>query len=149
MSAHISNVRPKPDAVLVDIADYVAKYKITSKDASGATANGVAVTASSIKKTDALAAASLPLRVATTRDYSTTQNGVTVAVTTVEFAPDETRAFVTVINDSQADASFSATSAHAVQNSQSFDTKPNLDYPQVASDGVQFTPFSFDIAATG
>ncbi len=33
MSAHISNVRPKPDKVLVDIVDYVARYKITSKEA--------------------------------------------------------------------------------------------------------------------
>ena len=33
MSAHISNVRPKPDKVLVDIANYVSKRKITSKDA--------------------------------------------------------------------------------------------------------------------
>ena len=33
MSAHISNVRPKPDQVLVDIVDYVTKYKIASKDA--------------------------------------------------------------------------------------------------------------------
>ena len=33
MSAHISNVRPKPDQVLVDIVDYVVKYKITSKEA--------------------------------------------------------------------------------------------------------------------
>jgi 2-methylcitrate dehydratase len=33
MSAHISNVRPKPDKVLVDIADYVAKYTIRSKEA--------------------------------------------------------------------------------------------------------------------
>ncbi|HKQ24385.1 MAG TPA: bifunctional 2-methylcitrate dehydratase/aconitate hydratase [Burkholderiales bacterium] len=33
MSAHISNVRPKPDKVLVDIADYVTKYKVKSKDA--------------------------------------------------------------------------------------------------------------------
>jgi 2-methylcitrate dehydratase len=31
MSAHISNVRPKPDKVLVDIVDYVTKYKVTSK----------------------------------------------------------------------------------------------------------------------
>src|ERR1700754_5211814 len=31
MSAAISNVRPKPDRVLVDIVDYVMKYKITSK----------------------------------------------------------------------------------------------------------------------
>jgi len=31
MSSHISNVRPKPDQVLVDIVDYVTKYKITSK----------------------------------------------------------------------------------------------------------------------
>ena len=31
MSAPISNVRPEPDQVLVDIADYVAKFKITSK----------------------------------------------------------------------------------------------------------------------
>ena len=33
MSAHISNVRPKPDAVITDIADYAAKTKITSTEA--------------------------------------------------------------------------------------------------------------------
>jgi len=33
MSAPISNVRPKPDRVLTDIADYVTKFRITSKEA--------------------------------------------------------------------------------------------------------------------
>jgi len=33
MSAHISNVRPKPDKVLVDIANYALKTRITSKQA--------------------------------------------------------------------------------------------------------------------
>jgi 2-methylcitrate dehydratase len=33
VSAHISNVRPKPDQVLVDIADYVTKYKVKSAQA--------------------------------------------------------------------------------------------------------------------
>jgi 2-methylcitrate dehydratase len=33
VSAHISNVRPKPDQVLVDIVDYVSKYKVSSKEA--------------------------------------------------------------------------------------------------------------------
>ena len=33
MSAHISNVRPKPDKVLTDIVDYVTKYKVKSKEA--------------------------------------------------------------------------------------------------------------------
>ena len=33
MSAHISNVRPAPDQVLVDIANYVADYEITSQEA--------------------------------------------------------------------------------------------------------------------
>ncbi|HZP91392.1 MAG TPA: bifunctional 2-methylcitrate dehydratase/aconitate hydratase [Burkholderiales bacterium] len=33
MSAHISSVRPKPDKVLVDIADYVVRYPITSAEA--------------------------------------------------------------------------------------------------------------------
>ncbi|MBI4189241.1 MAG: bifunctional 2-methylcitrate dehydratase/aconitate hydratase [Betaproteobacteria bacterium] len=33
MSTHISNVRPKPDKVLVDIADYALKYKIKSAEA--------------------------------------------------------------------------------------------------------------------
>ncbi len=33
MSAAISNVRPKPDKALVDIVDYVSKYKVTSKEA--------------------------------------------------------------------------------------------------------------------
>jgi 2-methylcitrate dehydratase len=33
MSSHISNVRPKPDAVLTKIADYATKYKVTSKEA--------------------------------------------------------------------------------------------------------------------
>ena len=31
MSSHISNVRPAPDKVLVDIVDYVVKYKVSSK----------------------------------------------------------------------------------------------------------------------
>ena len=30
MSAHISNVRPEPDSVLVDIADYVLNYEVKS-----------------------------------------------------------------------------------------------------------------------
>ena len=33
MSAHISNVRPKPDKVLTQIADYVTRYKVASKEA--------------------------------------------------------------------------------------------------------------------
>jgi 2-methylcitrate dehydratase len=33
MSSHVSNVRPKPDKVLSQIADYVTKYKVTSKEA--------------------------------------------------------------------------------------------------------------------
>jgi 2-methylcitrate dehydratase PrpD len=33
MSAHISNVRPAPDQVIVDIANYVADYKIDSTEA--------------------------------------------------------------------------------------------------------------------
>jgi 2-methylcitrate dehydratase len=33
MSAHISNERPQPDQVLVDIADYVLNYEITSEEA--------------------------------------------------------------------------------------------------------------------
>ncbi len=33
MSAHISNERPQPDQVLVDIADYVLNYEITSETA--------------------------------------------------------------------------------------------------------------------
>ena len=33
MSSHISNIRPKPDKVLVDIADYVTRYMIRSKEA--------------------------------------------------------------------------------------------------------------------
>jgi 2-methylcitrate dehydratase len=33
MSAHISNVRPAPDQVLLDIADYVADYDISSSEA--------------------------------------------------------------------------------------------------------------------
>ena len=33
MSAHISNVRPEPDQVLVDIADYAAKFRIASAEA--------------------------------------------------------------------------------------------------------------------
>ena len=33
MSSHISNIRPKPDKVLTDIADYVSQHAITSKEA--------------------------------------------------------------------------------------------------------------------
>jgi hypothetical protein len=108
--------------------------KVTSKNASGVTVNVPAVTASSVKKTDATAAASLPVRVATVSPESSAQNGVTVAVTTAEFAPDETRVFVTVENASQVSASFSSANAKAMQSSQQVDAKPNLDYPQIASE---------------
>ena len=33
MGSHLSNVRPAPDKVLVDIADYVRDYTITSDEA--------------------------------------------------------------------------------------------------------------------
>ncbi len=33
MSGHVSNVRPKPDKVLVDIADYVTKFQVGSDEA--------------------------------------------------------------------------------------------------------------------
>ena len=33
MSSHISNVRPAPDQIIVDIANYVADYEITSQEA--------------------------------------------------------------------------------------------------------------------
>ncbi|MGH8725780.1 MAG: bifunctional 2-methylcitrate dehydratase/aconitate hydratase, partial [Burkholderiales bacterium] len=33
MSAHVSNVRPKPDKVLTLIADYVSRYEVASKEA--------------------------------------------------------------------------------------------------------------------
>ncbi|HWN30815.1 MAG TPA: MmgE/PrpD family protein, partial [Burkholderiales bacterium] len=33
MSAPVSNTRPKPDKVLADIADYVSRYEIKSKEA--------------------------------------------------------------------------------------------------------------------
>ena len=33
MSTHVSNTRPKPDKVLTDIADYVAGFRVTSKEA--------------------------------------------------------------------------------------------------------------------
>ncbi|MFA6180373.1 MAG: MmgE/PrpD family protein, partial [Candidatus Methylopumilus sp.] len=33
MSAHISNVRPAPDQVLVDIAEYVSDFVINSEEA--------------------------------------------------------------------------------------------------------------------
>jgi 2-methylcitrate dehydratase len=33
MTSPVSNVRPKPDQVLVDIADYVTGYKVTGKEA--------------------------------------------------------------------------------------------------------------------
>ena len=33
MSSRVSNVRPKPDQVLVDIADYALKYEIKSAEA--------------------------------------------------------------------------------------------------------------------
>ena len=33
MSSHISNVRPAPDQVIVDIANYVTDYEIQSEEA--------------------------------------------------------------------------------------------------------------------
>lgn len=130
-------VRYEHPGLRVRQGDYIhivgtVRGEVTSKTASGVTVNGVSIVATSAKKTDATAAASPSVRVAVTSQPAT-QNGVTVLITEVEFATDETRAFVTIANDTRADVSYSSTNAKAAQGSQQFDTIPS-DYRQIASD---------------
>jgi hypothetical protein len=119
--------------------DYVrvvgtVKGKFTGKNAFGAELTVPTVIADTLKVVDATAAA--PPAVATLGRATSTQAGITITVSKVEFAADETRVFVHVKNGSNASVSIYDSSAKAVQNGRQFDATFSTDYPQLSDDLV-------------
>jgi len=118
--------------------DYVhvvgtVKGKVGGKNAFGADVTAVGVLATKATVVGAIAAASPAQRVVHL-DAQQTQNGITIRVTKMEFATDETRVFVSVSNGSNATAHFYDFDAKAVQGTSQFSAESFTDYPSVQSD---------------
>jgi hypothetical protein len=118
--------------------DYVrvvgtVKGALKGKNAFGAELTLPTVVADSVTKTDALAAAS-PAE--STLGRSTwSQSGIAITINKVEFASDETRVFVTVVNHSGASFSFYGSSMKAISGGRQVDSDFSLEeYPEFASD---------------
>ncbi|HEX7097184.1 MAG TPA: hypothetical protein VF183_14965, partial [Acidimicrobiales bacterium] len=62
------------------------------------------------------------------------QHGVVVSVDRVEYAPDETRVFVTLTNNSGHNAAMYDFNAKALRGSEQFEPETNFEYPQIPSD---------------
>lgn len=124
----------------VQEGDYVrvvgtVKGKFTGENAFGAKLTVPIVIADTLKVVDATAAA--PPAIATLGRATGTQAGITVTVSKVEFAANETRVFVRVRNNSNASVSIYDSSAKAVQNGRQYDsTFSTADYPQLSDDLV-------------
>jgi hypothetical protein len=118
--------------------DYVhvvgtVKGKYTGTNAFGTDVTVPTVLASSLKVVDATAAA--PPTLATLGPRTSTQAGIHVSVTKVEFAASETRVFMTVRNKSNSSVSVYANSMKAVQQGRQYDPSFSSDYPEL-SDSV-------------
>jgi len=113
------------------VGTVTGEYK--GENALGAELTLPEVLASSITKTDALAAAS-PAQTALGR-ASWSRDGITITIQKVEFASDETRVFVAVVNNSSAPFSFYGSSANAISGGRQIESTFSPDgYPELASD---------------
>lgn len=116
--------------------DYVrvagaVKQNYTGKNAFGAEVSAPVIVASGVTPTTALAAASPAI--ATDGRASYTVSGITTTVRKVEFAADETRVYVTVVNNSDAPFNLYTSSVRAVSGGVQVDSTYTGDgYPELA-----------------
>ena len=112
----------------------VVKDKFEGENLMGGTIIAPIILADTAEIVDAIAAATPALR---TADVNLTQdqNGLTVTLSKAEFASDETRVFVTVLNNGNETAHVYGFSTKAVQGDTQFDPEySSAGYPEVQSD---------------
>ena len=121
----------------IENGDYVSVIGVVQKEQRGKNAFGGTISAPLVVATDAqvvdaLAAATTPIK---TIDEAATinQHELQVTLNKVEFAPDETRLFVTVRNGTENEANFYTFNARAVQGSTQYEAKTLHDYPDIQS----------------
>lgn len=110
----------------------IVKGTFDGTNAFGAKLTVPSIIANQATVVDATAARSPAVR-AVALDQTQTQNQVAITVTKVEFASDETRAFITVSNGSRSNANFYDFDAKAVQGSAQYSAGSFSDYPEVQS----------------
>lgn len=121
----------------VSDGDYVrvtgtVKGTFKGKNAFGAELSAPTVIADKIKIVSATAAA--PPALNTYGKATFAQSGITVTIRKVEFAASETRAFVSVRNNSGYNATVYSSSLKAVQAGMQIESTYSVDYPELASD---------------
>jgi hypothetical protein len=127
----------KDPTLLVAEEDYVrvtgtVEGAYEGENAFGAKLTVPTIKADSVEVVDATAAAAPAYT--TYGPVSSTQGGIRMVVTKIEAAPDETRVYVRVNNQSDADFSFYSSSAKLVANGRSIKSSYSGDYEEPASD---------------
>ncbi len=126
-------------AFQVRTGDFVRVTGIVVKEVEGENALGAKITAPLIaavnaEVVDALAAAPEAIRIMN-QQLTKTQHSVSITLDKVEFASNETRVFITVVNNTSKKAHIYAWQARILQGDSQFDKKhTRLDYPEVQSE---------------
>jgi hypothetical protein len=126
-------------AFKVESGDFVRVHgevggRFEADNAFGAKITGVAIDADTAEVVDALAAA--PPATATLDPRRATKASIEISVDRVELAATETRAFVTVRNQSRGKVSVFGNTAHLVAAGKQLEPTFASDYPQLGSDLV-------------
>jgi hypothetical protein len=112
----------------------VVAGEMEGQNAFGATVSAAKIEATSVEVVDATEAGTPPTRIVELKSKSS-QHGVTVRLTRIEFTPEETRVYITVTNSSHAKANFYDFNAKAVQGSKQYDAEyAGEGYPEVQSE---------------
>jgi len=105
----------------------------TGTNAFGAKISAPVIDADSATVVDALAIASTPLHTVNV-NQTLKQHDLAVIVEKLEFAEDETRVFLKVINGTKHKGSFYSFNAKAQQGNKQYDAESFSDYPKIQSD---------------
>lgn len=126
--------------VAINDGDYVAVLgtvvkELTYKNMLGAEMTAMAVSALNVQLVDYKTAVRPPISSYDFTDFSITQYGYQVEITSIEFAEAETRVYVTVNNNGNSEFTLYNWGSSVVQNGVQYNEQPNFfaDYPEVAS----------------
>lgn len=113
----------------------IVEGEVTGENMLGAKLTAPKISASSIEKSDYATAFAPAIKTVEVNEEQN-QHGIVLKLEKVEFAEKETRAYLTVKNNSNNNASFYSFNAKAIQNNKQFETTDNweAEYQEVQSE---------------
>ncbi|MGX8834924.1 hypothetical protein ACWG0P_12050 [Amedibacillus sp. YH-ame6] len=130
----------KEDPKLSDKDYVILEGKILGEfegeNAFGSAVTAPAIQAVSVKKGDYKSVIAPTLKEVALENVSSTQNDVTISISKVEFAKNETRVYMKIVNNSGAQFNFYSFNTNAIQGTKQYEHELNFkaDYPEIQSD---------------